>query len=178
MKKSKVKPPKECNNIELGFITLEDEVYVTDPCYSIGTWCQALVGVSPGKYKCFAIISDEKEWGNRVSELHVVKENLFNEYRKLDKIPYKSEPFPCCIGVDSGQCGIFDAKYYEEHQPDNDYYDVNSWYRRVCELTNNAGIIDNLGVVSSSGYGDGRYPLFVAKENKEVVAMKVVFISH
>lgn len=177
MKKAKTKS-KRAEILELGYITLEDEVCVTDPCYDVGTWCQAILNVSPGKYKCFVVVTDEGEWGSRVSELHAIKEDVFNKHEKLEKIPYKPGPYCCCIGVDSGQCGIFDAKYYEEHQPDNDYYNTNSWYRKVCELTNNAGIIDSLGVVSSSGYGDGGYPLFTAEENKEIVAMKVVFIFH
>lgn len=163
---------------KVGTIVLNNEVYITDPCYDTDTWCQKLLtDVSPGKYKCFVVVTDEGEWGNRVSELHAVKEEMFDKYGSLDKIPYGTEPLNCVIGVDSGQCGFFDAKYYEEHQPDDDYNNTNSWYRKVCELSNNAGTVDGLGVVAESGYGDGGYPLFVAKENGQVLAMKVVFIG-
>jgi hypothetical protein len=164
---------------EVGSIMLNKEVYITDPCYDTTVWCQKFLdNVSPGKYKCFVVVIDDGEWGHRVAELHAIKEEIFSRYVELEDIPYISEPLNCCIGVDSGQCGIFDRKYYEEHQPDDDYYNLNSWYRKVCELTyNNAGTIDGLGVVSESGYGDGAYSLYVAMENNEVVAMKIAFIE-
>lgn len=164
---------------QVGKIKLKDKVYITDPCYDTNTWCQKyLKGVAPGKYICYINVSDENDWGHRVSELHVVKESFLEVFDEdLDKLPYNNEPLPCVIGVDSGQCGIFDADYYEEHQPDNDYHNPNSWYRKVCDLTCNAGIIDGLGVATASGYGDGSYPLFIAKEKDKIVAMKVVFIG-
>ena len=163
---------------EVGTILLNKNVYVTDPCYNTTTWCQKLLdNVSPGRYKCFVIVSDEGDWGHRVSELHVVKEETFGKYKELEDIPYKAEPLNCTIGVDSGQCGVFDAEYYEKYQPDDDYDNPDSWYRKICELTYNAGTIDNLGVATASGYGDGSYPLYVAEENNEVVAIKVVFIE-
>ena len=125
------------------------------------------------------MITDEEDWGYRVAELHVVENTVYDDCMNLRDITYDPEPVDCVIGVDSGQCGIFDADYYEEHQPDDDYYDLNSWYRKVCELTyNNAGITDGLGVACESGYGDGTYDLWVAKDDDDkVFAMKVVFIS-
>lgn len=162
----------------VGEIKLSKEVFVTDPCYDTLTWCQKMLNnVSPGQYKCFVAVFDGGDWGHRVAELHAVKSEIFDKYQELSNIPYDSEPLDCVIGVDSGQCGIFNAKYYEEHQPDNDYDDLNSWYRKVCELTRNAGITDGLGVACASGYGDGCYNLYVAKVHEQIVAMKVVFIS-
>ena len=166
---------------DLGTIHLGEKVFVTDPCYDTSTWCQAeLHNVSPGAYKCFIILSDEGTWGYRVAELHVVKEEFLSIYGSLSKIPYDTEPYPAIIGVASGQCGIFEANYYEHNQPDDDYDNPNSWYRRVCNITCSsaqAGIVDNLGVVTSSGFGDGNYGLYTAKENDKIVAMKVVFIE-
>ena len=166
---------------DLGTIHLGEKVFVTDPCYGTSTWCQAeLHNVSPGAYKCFIILSDEGTWGYRVAELHVVKEKLLSIHDSLLEVPCSTEPYPATIGVDSGQCGIFEANYYEHNQPDDDYDNPNSWYRRVCNITCSsaqAGIVDNLGVVTSSGFGDGRYSLYTAKENDKIVAMKVVFIE-
>ena len=163
----------------VGTIELKERVFVTDPCYDPLTWCSKLLtNVAPGAYECFVVVTDEGSWGHRVAELHAVKDNIYDKYEDLDEVPYDIEPLDCHIGVDSGQCGIFDADYYEEHQSDDDYDDLNSWYRRVCNLTYNAGVIDGLGVASESGYGDGGYNLWVAKEGDKVVAMKVKFIGY
>lgn len=169
---------KESGTHLVGNIELKKHVYITDPCYDTITWCQKLLtNVSPGTYRCFVVVSDEGNWGHRVAELHAILNKVFDKYEELSEIPYDSEPLNCSIGVDSGQCGIFDADYYEEQHPDDDYDNKNSWYRRVCDLTYNAGIIDGLGVACASGYGDGSYPLYVAKDKNKVVAMKVVFID-
>ena len=164
---------------QVGKIKLKDKVYVTDPCYGTDVWCMKYIdNIAPGEYVCFIKVSDEGTWGHRVSELHVVKESFLRASDEdLNEIPYDNEPLSCVIGVDSGQCGIFDADYYEEHQPDDDYDNLNSWYRKVCELTYHAGITDGLGVATASGYGDGSYPLFVAEEEDKIVAMKIVFIE-
>lgn len=165
---------------KVGTIELKEKVYVTDPCYDIDARFQAYIdNVTPGNYACFTVITDEGELGHRVAELHVVKEDFFSKYHNnVKEIPYDANPIPIYIGVDSGQCGIFDADYYEKHQPDDDYDNPNSWYRKVCNITDDfAGITDNIGVVTSSGYGNGIYPLFVVREDDKIVAMKVVFIS-
>ena len=158
----------------LGTIELKNEVMVSDPCYDLGTWCQGIVGgVKAGKYNAFAIITDEGSWGERVAELIVIHEDAdINEI--TDELDFE-------VGVDSGQAGIFNLDYYKEHQPDDDYDNRKSWYRRVCDITcsdGDCGTIDNEGVVSSSGYGDGGYVCYAAynKEN-EIVALRVVFIE-
>lgn len=166
---------------DLGAIHLGEKVFVTDPCYETSTWCQAeLHNVSPGTYKCFIILSDEGTWGYRVAELHAVKEEFLRTHGSISEIPYSIDPFPATIGVDSGQCGIFEAKYYEHNQPDNNYDNPDSWYKKVCNITCSsaqAGTVDNSGVVTSSGFGDGCYSLYTAKEKDKIVAMKVVFIE-
>lgn len=79
--------------------------------------------------------------------------------KKICKVSYHN-----VIGVDSGQAGIFNYDYYLAHQPDNSWEpDINgnkSWYRKVCDITCSeelGGIIENKGVVSRSGDGDGPY---------------------
>ena len=166
---------------DVGTISLKERVYITDPCYdiSISVWCMwCLENVFPGKYRCLVETIDCGDWGNRVKELCVVKEDILEKYKDLNKIPFPKEPTFEGIGVDSGQCGIFDADYYEKNQPDNDYNNPNSWYRKICDLTNDTGTIDDLGVACASGYGDGTYPLYTLQEEDKVVAMKVVFIEN
>ena len=94
-------------------------------------------------------------------------------------------------GVDSGQFGFFDKDFYRndeaakdlkkyEFSPDYDREEGDSWYRACCDLTlakESWGVLPN-GVVSSSGFGDGSYPVFGEKdENGEWIAFEVIFIG-
>lgn len=70
------------------------------------------------------------------------------------------------IGVDSGQAGIFDFDSYPEENL-GDYDDKNSFYGKACEQTlssNRAGVVDEFGVVSNSGWGDGFYECMVHRD--------------
>jgi len=83
--------------------------------------------------------------------------------------------------VDSGQGMIGDPCYLDEWQ--NKYEDFNDYpnhqgeygYLGACEatLSNNAGVLGNgMGVVFTTGYGDGVYPVF-AEFNDEGRIAKV-----
>lgn len=203
-----------------GVITLGDKVMVSDPCYGLGTWCQAVLNnVLPGQYDCEVEYSDEGEWGIRVSAIEVTHINYKGKFLCLQcQTTY--------IGVDSGQAGIFDYEYYakyhmdatERHHVDDDWYDrvgdltytkmENPKYEEFCydlgtgsmeemkakfdayfEYKNSVksmkyvygfdgNTIDGYGFVSSSGYGDGGYLCWVAKdENDKIVCIRVEFIT-
>ena len=87
-------------------INLGPEVYVTDPCYSVPTWCQTkLTNVLPGEW-IVSMIYDEKGGSNRNAELYLVHKdyqgkNLLYDWDWLGD-----------FGVDSGQAGVFDAASY------------------------------------------------------------------
>lgn len=88
------------------------------------------------------------------------------------------------IGVDSGQAGFFDYVQYVEQ---GSYERSSLIYRAICDLTCDKGDMggavlaangqSTFGSVSSSGYGDGGYPLFVLYEQERPVAMAIVFMS-
>lgn len=158
---------------EIGTITLGKEVYVTDPCYEVGTWCQFLVdNIKAGKYRCY-IVSNEDD---RVVELHAINEEYLTKMKEnIKKVRYNADYSTCYIGVDSGQCGIFDAEYYSNHQSEEDKDLSDGWYATVCSITEPAGTIDGAGVASVSGYGDGMYEAYTATENGKIVALKMVF---
>lgn len=150
---------------------------ISDPCYDLDTWCAGtLDNVLNGKWNAKIEESDKGSWGIRVSNLVAVHENyaLSANNPELTKID---------VGVDSGQCGIFDLDQYPKDDP-GEYGDKNSFYGKVCNLTCNeddmnqsAGIIDNFGVVSRSGYGDGSYECYVRRNVKgEIVAAEIVFL--
>ena len=162
----------------IGQFTLRTgKVMVSDPYYVVGTWCQKIVkNVLPGKWVGLTLLSDEGDWGTRVAEMIAVNKSFKKELKNMSFRRVKAD-----IGVDSGQCGFIELSDYKDYETNQ------NWYDRICNLTydatgkdrdRRAGILDGSGVVSSSGYGDGGYELFVAKdENKKIIAMKVVFIS-
>ena len=94
--------------------------------------------------------------------------------------------------MDSGQAGIFCETSYRNDEivesittPEVDFvlpYDDtpgDKWYEKICRFTlvePRWGSYDT-GVVSSSGYGDGGYPLEVVRnDNKEIVGMRITYI--
>ena len=156
-------------------IRLGNKVMVSDPCYGLNTWCQGVLeNVLPGIYDCEVEYSDEGDWGVRVSAIEVVHE---------DCGIYRFEMADFAVGVDSGQAGIFDYEYYAQHHTDcteRPHVD-DDWYDRVCDITlakESAGTIDELGLVSSSGYGDGGYACYIARErNGYIVAIRIEYIT-
>lgn len=153
-------------------IKLGNKVMVSDPCYGLGTWCQGVLkNVLPGTYKCDVEYSDEGDWGVRVAAIEVRHENY-------DR-PAEFKPEAFDIGVDSGQAGIFDYDYYARYHDQHSVED--EWYDEVCDITlskTQSGDIDNCGFVSSSGFGDGGYTCWTAREeNGYIVAIRVEFIT-
>ena len=147
-------------------------VMVTDPCYEPLNGCNQLVhSVLTGNWYCEVRTKNCGAWGKRISSLTIRHAN----YPKG-----KIDEYVGSAGVDSGQCGFFDPEYYDKNQPDDDFDNLQSWYRRVCELTLNEpewGTIENAGVVASSGYGDGCYPIYACRERSGfVVGLKIKFI--
>lgn len=87
------------------------------------------------------------------------------------------------VGVDSGQAGIFDHQIYRVDESvigETEFMPEDKWYSSCCDQTLGelgAGVI-NGGVVSSSGFGDGGYEAFIAKNAEgKVIAVQIVFIT-
>jgi hypothetical protein len=154
-------------------IQLSNEVVVSDPCYTVPTWCQVIVkDVKEGNYIPFALESDV--WGGRISALCVIHEEHADVNSNL-----QWEEHGGTIGVDSGQCGIFSKDSYRKDnifkiKPKFEYSgkeDGDKWYAHMCDKT----LSDNMwgaygyGVVSSSGIGDGSYDLYTLIDNDEKV---------
>jgi hypothetical protein len=102
----------------------------------------------------------------------------------------KWELYPADIGVDSGQCGIFSKETYrnDNHKFPYEPYDFglgfpadtdggDLWYRYMCKHTLSEqqwGTYES-GIVSTSGFGDGSYQLFVVKKYGKIVAFSIDF---
>ena len=164
-------------------INLSNEVIVSDPCYSVPTWCQTvLTDVLPGRY--ISQVNEDPET-DRCAELLVIHEDFYQS-----RLIY-NEHSNC--GVDSGQLGVFDAASYRsdaaaegittpyvDFSLPGDSLEGDAWYTKMCKFTLaelNWGAYD-AGVVSRSGWGDGMYPLDVARNDQgQIVAMLVTFID-
>jgi hypothetical protein len=168
-------------------ITLSENVMVSDPCYSLDTWCQTkLDNVLPGLYNVEVERHDEGTgWGVRVSSITVIHK----DYEDTDDWEQHSE-----CGVDSGQCGVFCMTSYRNDEMsvgittptlDNPFVipfreDGDKWYEKICHFTlcePQWGMYDT-GVVSSSGIGDGQYPLDVMMDGDKIVGMRITYLGN
>lgn len=162
-------------------IQLSEEVMVSDPCYSVPTWCQRkLTGVLPGEYVTNAFRTDNTGgWGTRVAALVAVHKDYIE-----DPLTWRAVT-SADIGVDSGQCGIFSMETYRNDatfmEPNNfgfpNHEEGDHWYGHMCDrtLTDEQWGTYDKGVVSSSGIGDGSYKLLVAKHNGKIVGIAIDF---
>lgn len=159
-------------------------IVASDPCYEIPTWCQGIIkNVKKGTWLAEIETSDDGVCGERISRLRVEHINANRTYQ-MKQIDMDG-------GVDSGQFGFFDKDFYRNDEAAKNLNKYNfggdfnrdgggeEWYRACCELTlakESWGVLPQ-GVVSSSGFGDGSYPIFGEKdENGEWVVFEVIFI--
>jgi hypothetical protein len=204
MAKSKTKKEQRPDEGTLSkdFEVTSGKVRVTDPCYDTDTWCSAEVAdIKNGNWKAWAVKSDEGDWGVRCAELrvwhsdHSMNEVFGDITRKVkgDRVHetisggMRQEQINADIGVDSGQAGVFDSKFFKDDKSIEGVERTGRepicvdepWYSMCCDRTlgdEQWGTIP-YGAVSSSGYGDGSYTAYKAY-NKEgqVVGIRIVFI--
>lgn len=163
------------------FVLKTSTVMMSDPCYSLDTWCQLKVeNVQTGEWNAYIKQSDEGDWGVRISELIAVKSD------KPLKDRWKRIGDDGIIGVDSGQAGIFDLKHYRDDSvilkrakykiaPGGNHA---LWYAECCEITlarTGAGVIP-YGCVSSSGIGDGAYNAYKQENKDGIYALRIKFL--
>ena len=228
--------------IELGtFEVVSPVLRISDPCYDKKTWCAGAVkNVKTGTWKAQVLKVDEEDnWGNRPRKICAVHESF-------NKASFTKEKVKFTVGVDSGQAGIFDDKFYNidydedylqkgmcEYDQANDLYRADEtikmcegmmqlekqepalaerlknpdyfklrleeaketlargknwdysdaqptrkWYDIASDVTFTdigAGVIRN-GVCSRSGYGDGSYSAYIAKDlSGKIVGVKILF---
>ena len=168
----------------LRFTIESGKICVSDPCYNKGTWCAAWdLEAQTGVWNCEVIKSYEGLWGERVKEINAIAGEIYPEGCIPIDLPWKKLEFD--IGVDSGQCGIFDYEKYPDGENTGEYEDENSFYGKCCNLTlpeddskEPFGVLEN-GIVSSSGFGDGSYIMYgLYEENREkLIGVKVIFID-
>ncbi len=155
--------------IKLGtFNVTEDKIIVADPSYDYGD-CETLLlkKVLSGKYFASVTTTD-----NMITSLKICHSDYKNSDLEFERCGV--------ITVDSGQAGFFDKTYFVKKQG-GEVGDLNSLYGLSCAVTSSpkqAGIMQKKGVVSSSGFGDGYYNVFVARNSaNKIVSAYIEFIS-
>ena len=175
---------------------INTECVVGDPCYfdSCRYAVRTVKDLVAGSYKTFVDKGVRGIKKGRIKELFIVHEGFENETLFEEEID--------CLGVDSGQMGIYitdidetpitteeiEASRNKEFPYDDWRRDISEadtlqdkFYKVCCNHTlckDNYGNISDKAVVSSSGYGDGVYPLYLLRDkygNK--VGVKVRFIK-
>lgn len=159
--------------VDLGQIEIKNgKIQMSDPCYSPDLWCSHVTKVKNGKWNCKALVGIVPHgWGQRVVALEINHESTPKK---------KATTLQAVCPVDSGQCGFFDADYYNKQYQNADVNE--KWYNKICKITCDddndcCGAIDGQGVVAASGIGDGVYDCYVGHNTSgEVTAMRLKFI--
>jgi hypothetical protein len=166
--------------ILVGTFNLPDgNIVVSDPLFRNGNGFNHELKIKSGIYAAHVVSMEHQPWGERIVQLTITHESVPGAVPKT------------IIGmcaVETGQCGFFEKKDYEKNHPDTDseVEEASKWYDRACRITLDrglhfAGMMTSegkvVGVVSSSGFGDGQYRLFACyNEKDEIVALRLRFI--
>lgn len=160
--------------IKLGSFNIsEEKIVVADPSFDYGdSGTLLLKKVLSGKYYATINTANLKECGQIVTSLKICHSDFKNSVLKFERCGV--------IAVDSGQAGFFDKKYLVKNQG-GEIGDLNSFYGLACAITmspKQAGVIHKKGVVSLSGFGDGCYDVFVARNSaNKIVSAYIEFIE-
>lgn len=162
-------------------IELGPRVIVSDPVYEKNTK-SIIPNVKPGKWIVSVKTMEKGDLGKRNAFLKMTHKDT----KEKDLVWKKKRNF--CVDVDSGQAGIFDVRTYRDEGAANmipwssnkpAVFKDDLWYSKISDMTldrknNYWGTYAN-GAASASGWGDGGYDLYVAKENNKIVGMYIDF---
>lgn len=173
-------PKIDSTSLPNAFAVTSGSLRVTDPCYDMDTWCAGtLERVKNGIWQAHAgFHTDSHGWGTRVAYLHIRHENTqshFDHEAEFDSTWVDSE---IQVGVDSGQAGFFDYALFDQvcgSEPVKEKF-----YDEICALTlgEEQWGVHPVGVVSSSGYGDGSYECLVRRDDEgRAIEAIIVYIG-
>jgi len=179
---------KEIKKVLGVFQVNSGEILISDPCYSLGTWCTQRIKVPLiGVWLAIVIIGTE-------DRIRVLEVECINPCDVAGTEISSVGRFLGEVGVDSGQLGIYDIKHFKDDDLISKLFDTGKacrildlssdsdlpgdkwyWFQCVRTLVEKASIIP-YGVVSSSGYGDGNYPIEVWEDKLgRVIKINVKF---
>ena len=119
-------------------------------------------------------------WKGRISFLHIRHESVPAD-EPID--PTKFVKSEIHVGVDSGQAGFFNAANYEREAHKMVEGDRHSAFYSACmaeTLKDDEawGTVMGWGVVSSTGWGDGGYNLFIRRnEEGQMIEGRIVYLN-
>lgn len=154
----------KCLVQHLGTIEIKNGLIVADPCYGkddiVGDMDNGVMlkndEVNPGIYDCYVGWVNKGSYGNRIAFMEIVEDGA---RFSLDggHIGY--------AGVDSGTMMMGDSKEWEKHHSDDSVDD--DWYNtNVVERAFEDSYLfdEGFSFLSSSGWGDGCYPVYGKKD--------------
>lgn len=167
-----------------GNIKLDGDVIIGDPCYfnrNIDGIDNVITKVKPGWYEAFFY---EVDYGKSGGSREMALEIFFKD------MPEKEKDYLCFddeigrVPVDAGMVCVFDFGYIENNMRNTKGEYSEDWYEKMCNITlrscngeegYDCDTYEDRGVVTSSGWGDGYYPVFVARDGDDVVGVRVLF---
>lgn len=175
-----------------GYVEIKGSVSVTDPSYDKNTWCRIDdVKLKEGTYRCRYYLGAElgekeiaqakayaKEFKKDIEEIIRQDTNDIKHRCFALELQLKGRAFGFNspkwkqigeIGVDAGLAGFF------WNLPDMKGDEWETFCEKMGDFSNIVYLDENIGFWSSSGYGDGWYPVYAIKEKDEVIALKVCF---
>jgi hypothetical protein len=141
------------------FEVTSGKLIVIDPIFNMNIWCSCVIdNVKNGIYHSVIETYNTDVWGMKNKFLIVYHESVTNKFKRL-----KFRYYDTNIGVDSGSAGIFDHDKFE--------------LLKINEKSINEELLNGMGKVCESGYGDGLYTCTVSSDKGQIVAVKLTFIN-
>lgn len=156
---------KSCDTPASNSLKISDTILVGDPCYKVKDAMLECIGdVVPGFWNYYITMSKGMRRPKRLEVRHSSTIGRTLKYR-----------FWKNIGVDSGQCGVYDFALAPLLGTTTEFYDMVT--RGTCRPGKVADVFNyrGQGVVSSTCYGDGIYSVRLAKDGDQVVGVRIDF---
>ena len=163
-------------NVGKVHVYIKGDCYISDPTYSVTTWCNYhLKNMLPGEYNCHCKMVDTK-YGRLVSELRITQSDIDFDHEISDESYTKLNNIH--IGTDSGSCG------FSIREPLNDGHlfrksELRNIWRMIDQNEFHCCVDEKLGVFSNSGFGDGDYIAYIAKDgNGKIYSVKIDYMRN
>lgn len=135
----------------VGQIKITAGISVSDPCYDFHSYGNFNISnIEKGIYNCYVA---RRKHDKLVKSLFIIKDDETISTRLPDE-------FLGVVGVDAGVCGFFDSEYFANINANSQIKD--DWYQKyvVDTIGMDNFICDESGIFSTSGCGDGCYPVY------------------
>lgn len=159
------------------FEIVDETSYVGDPCYDdsvLESGCAHILPLKPGVWRLYSLYAEGRNGrGGRPVKFVVVHEDHPNAQFTLSDTGKT-------IAVDSGLVSVFSMSAYPlvEGEVKEHWYNGAGNKKSICNLMEKAECAihpSGRGVVSSTLWGDGKYPLATDERNGLIVGLSIDF---